>query len=385
MSRVVLVGPDVTLEHQARLLLGDQVLSIPPGAPEAVLARLLKLTTWPQLIVFGSYVTDEQSRALAQTLRRSVPTLAVSTVEATLPAELIAAGISHALPASAELEDIDALIVTAGERAAREASLMGAPRELKDRGQVVVVTAPKGGVGKTTIATNVATVLAAVHPHRVVLVDLDLQFGDVAEALALQPLRTIDEAVGPAASRDLLLVKHALTTHPSGLLVLAAPLSPAGADGITAHEISLLLRQLAHEYAAVVVDTSPGLSEHTLGAIEEADAVISVTSPDITSVRGLVKELDVLTELDLLPAQHHVVLNLSERRAARKREIEQVLGRAITHEIPRTSAVGRSTNRGVPVVADTPRDRAAGRLRELGRQIADHADPTRRSKPKKVR
>jgi len=379
MTRVVLIGPDSSLEQQAQLLLGEEVLTLAPASSEALLTRLMRLSTRPNLVVFGTHLSPAQSLELASTLRLTVPTLAVAGVEDSLVATATAAGISFVLPTGAELEDVDALFVQASERAARAASLLASPKELRKRGQVITITAPKGGVGKTTIATNLAVVLAAIRPHETVLVDLDLQFGDVAEALALTPTRSIAEAVTPAASRDALLVKHALTTHSSGLLVLAAPASPVAGDRITAHEISLVLRQLAQEYAFVVVDTSPGLSEHTLAAIDEASDVISVTSPDITSLRGLSKELAVLRELGMLPDSHNIVLNMMTRRSARRQDIERILGDTVNVEIPRSYSVERSTNRGVPVVTDDPRTRASSRLRKLGTRIAEDKLPTRRS------
>ena len=383
MTRVVLIGPDSALEQQAQLLLGEEVLTLAPAASEALLTRLMRLSTRPHLVVFGTHLSPAQSLELASTLRLTVPTLAAARVDDHLVAAATAAGISFVLPVGAELEDVDLLFVQASERAARAASLLASPKELRKRGQVITITAPKGGVGKTTIATNLAVVLAAIRPHETVLVDLDLQFGDVAEALALTPTRSITEAVTPAASRDALLVKHALTTHSSGLLVLAAPASPVAGDRIVAHEISLVLRQLAQEYAFVVVDTSPGLSDHTLAAIDESTDVISVTSPDITSLRGLAKELGVLRELGMLPDSHNIVLNMMTRRSARRQDIERILGDAVNVEIPRSYSVERSTNRGVPVVTDDPRTRASSRLRKLGTRIAEEKLPTRRSAQRK--
>ncbi|MDH6182298.1 pilus assembly protein CpaE [Microbacteriaceae bacterium SG_E_30_P1] len=376
MTRVVLIGPDSALEEQSRLLLEDQVVVFPPAETEAVLSRLFRLPVRPQLVVFGPYVTAEQTAELAARLRLTIPSLAVAGSGSEVTPADAAVGISFTLAPGAELEDVDALFVAASDRAARAAAQLSTPRELRPRGEVVVVTAPKGGVGKTTIATNVALVLAAMRPHETVLVDLDLQFGDVAEALALEPTASMADAVGPAASRDVLLVKHALTPHSSGLLVLAAPPSPVHADRITARDIAIVLRQLAQEYAFVVVDTAPGLSEHTLAAIDEAAHVISVTSPDITSVHGLTKELSVLRELSMIPESHQLVLNLMGR-GARLAEIEGALGHRVGVVVPRTGAVGRSTNRGVPVVIDSPRDRASGRFRDLATRIAERERPTR--------
>ena len=378
MTRVVLIGPDSMLEEQARLLLEDQVLVLPPTESEAVLSRMSRLPSRPQLVVFGAYVPAPQTTELAARLRLTVPTLAIAGSRTELTSEDVAAGLSFALPLGAELEAVDALFVQASDRAARAASQLGSPRDLRSRGRIIVVTAPKGGVGKTTIATNIALVLAATQPHETVLVDLDLQFGDVAEALALTPTASISDAVGKG-SRDVLLVKHAITAHASGLLVLAAPASPVYADRIQAQDVAIMLRQLAHEYSYVVIDTSPGLSDVTLAALDEAEDVITVTSPEITSLHALAKELAVLRELGMLPDSHRLVLNMADR-GVRVRDVEAVLGEAIGVTVPRSAAVMRSTNRGVPVVVDSPRDRAASRLRELGKALTSDVLPTRQRK-----
>uniref|UniRef100_UPI003342C2B2 AAA family ATPase n=1 Tax=Tessaracoccus lapidicaptus TaxID=1427523 RepID=UPI003342C2B2 len=89
------------------------------------------------------------------------------------------------------------------------------------RGQIVTVASPKGGVGKTTVATNLAVGLTQVAPERVVLVDLDLHFGDVASALNLTPTYTLPETIRPALNGDLLALKTYLTRHETGLWVVA--------------------------------------------------------------------------------------------------------------------------------------------------------------------
>src|SRR5881392_3205367 len=108
----------------------------------------------------------------------------------------------------------------------------------------------------------------------VVVLDLDLQFGDVASGLMLEPERTLADAVEGAAVQDTLVLKSYLTRHPAGIYVLCAPLNPVDADKISGEQVRHLISQLTVEFQFVVVDTAPGLGEHVLATLEVAtDAV----------------------------------------------------------------------------------------------------------------
>ncbi len=376
MSRVVLIGAHSLLEQQAALLLGDEALMYAPAATDLLLSRLIRTGEHPKLVVLGVYLPPTQVAELTSALRPSVPMIVVSTGDVELATALHGSAVDEVLSLDADIDEIDELFLRAARRAAEQSTRWGSPRELRDRGRIIVVTSPKGGVGKTTIATNLAVALAATQPHSTVLVDLDLQFGDAAMMLALNPTRSTTDAVAPVAARDIMVLKHALTPHSSGLLLLAAPPTPAGVDNISAAEIRGLLVRLAREFTHVVVDTSPGLSDHTLAALDEASSVVTVTTPDRTSLTRLSTELGVLRELDLLPESHQIVLNLGTRRSLYT--VEQILGEPPTIVIPRRGAIARGNERGVPAVIDAPRDLGAKRMRELARRVTDSTAPSRR-------
>jgi pilus assembly protein CpaE len=278
------------------------------------------------------------------------------------------AGISDVLPTTVDLDAIDLMVARAHEFS-MDASAAGRSAPSLRRlgpGRTIAVAAPKGGVGKTTIACNVAVGLALLQPGCVVLVDLDLQFGDVASTLGLQPAYFLEHAVAKGAARDSLVLKTVLARHPSGLYVVCGPESPATADRITPTQVGHLLRQLADEFLYVVVDTSPGLLEHTLTVLEEATDVVAVTSMDVSSVRGMRKELDVLDELGLLPEARQVVVNFGDRASGLTiGDVEAAIGSRVDIVLPRSRGVGASSNRGVPVIIDLPRDKAARNLRLL--------------------
>ena len=179
-------------------------------------------------------------------------------------------------------------------------------------GRVITIASPKGGVGKTTVSTNLALGLTAHAPQSTVLVDLDVQFGDCASALGLTPEYTLPDAVHGPASEDTMVLKTFLTQHPSGLYAVCGSESPAAGDTVSGEDVSRLLASLAREFRYVVVDTAPGLSEQTLAALDRATDVVMLTSMDVPGVRGLRKELDVLRELCMIPAGRHVVMNFHD-------------------------------------------------------------------------
>ena len=233
-------------------------------------------------------------------------------------------------------------------------------------GRVISVVSPKGGVGKTTVATNLAVGLARTHRHSTVLVDLDIQFGDVASALNLNPEYTLSNTLHGPASRDTMVLKTFLTLHETGLYVICGPKSPAEADSITAQQVSHLLQMLASEFEFVVVDTAPGLSEHVLAAMDASSDLVLVTSMDVPGLRGLRKELDALTELGILSDSRSVVLNFTDSRAGLSiADAQATIGTAIDVVLPRSKATPRSVNQGVPLLQSGVRDPMTKQLRGL--------------------
>lgn len=232
--------------------------------------------------------------------------------------------------------------------------------------KVVVVLSPKGGVGKTTLSVNLAVALGRVAPLSTVLVDLDAQFGDVASALGLDPVHTLRDAVGAAAASDLLVLKAYLAVHEAGFYSLSAPRDPADADRISSDAVTHLLRQLSSDFAYVVVDTSAGLTDHTLAALEVATDALFVTAMDVPGVRGLRRELTVLEELGLLPENRHLVVNLAEKKSGiTVKDIEATVRMSVTAVVPRSADLALSVNMGQPLLLSKRRSRAAVLLGKL--------------------
>jgi pilus assembly protein CpaE len=204
-----------------------------------------------------------------------------------------------------------------------------------------------------------------------VLVDLDVQFGDVASALALTPEYTLPDAVHGPASEDTMVLKTFLTQHPSGLYAVCGAENPAAGDAITGDDVSRLLAALAREFRYVVVDTAPGLTDPTLAALDRATDVVMLSSMDVPGVRGLRKELDVLRELYMIPAGRHVVMNFADPKGGLSvRDVETTIGAGVDVVLPRSKAAPASTNQGIPLLQSGRKDPMTTELRRLVARFA---------------
>lgn len=246
--------------------------------------------------------------------------------------------------------------------------------------EAIAVVAPKGGQGKTTLSINLAAGLAKVAPNSVVLVDGDLQFGDITAGLDLAPEGTIVEATSEAAIDELIL-KTTLTHHKGGFFVVASASSPELGDSVRPEALARLIEQLRRIFRFVVIDTTPGLGEHSLVVLEHVTDAIFVSNLGVPALRGLRTELELLRTLGLLPANRRIVVNQTEKNVGLNvKDAEHILGAPVDVEVPRSTAVLLASNKGVPLIDDDPRDPASRALRTLVAQIAPEAADNRAQK-----
>ena len=234
--------------------------------------------------------------------------------------------------------------------------------------RVVAVFSPKGGVGTTTIATNIAIVAAARKVDRVVLVDLDLQFGAAAAHLNLEPKQTIADVVrDEAALREPELLRTYAMRHDSGLHVLAAPMTPEAAELVTPDHVSHIAGTLLEGYESIVIDAGSTLDERILNVFELADTIVLPVYPEIPALKAMHALLDYLNEAGAIGAKATFVLNnMFARDILKPRDIEAALGTRITMDLPYYQFIYlKAVNECVPVVIGAPRSAAAERLAKL--------------------
>jgi pilus assembly protein CpaE len=230
------------------------------------------------------------------------------------------------------------------------------------------VYSPKGGVGTTTIAINLALIAAERNPNKTLIIDLDLSFGQVASHLNLQPKQSLLELVrDEAALHETELFRTYPIQHPSGVHVLAAPPTPGFASLVTGNHVELVIKRALEAYDVVVADAGALLDDRMLALFSRSDTVIIPVLPEIPALNAVHLLLDQLTETGAVGGTTLFVLNNAFARDLLKRaDVESALGAKITADLPYDAMVYlRAVNEGDPVVRSAPKSLPAERLRAL--------------------
>jgi len=247
---------------------------------------------------------------------------------------------------------------------------LGSRSEEKALGHVTVLFSGKGGAGKTTIATNLAVVIAQQGKKRVALVDFDLQFGDIAVMLNL----TEGKSIGDLAQEEGLLTPMRmdcyLIRHFSGVDILPAPLFPQDAEYVKPNHAEQILRLLKESYDYIIVDTAATFDEITLLALDMADLIHLVVTRDITTIKNAKTSLKIMESLNYRD-KIRVVLNRSDQDLGVEiADLEKGLEITVAHQITSDEKTATSAiNKGVPLVLSHPAAEISRSFRRLGERI----------------
>lgn len=324
----------------------------------------------PDVVVLGNGCPLADSLSIAESLDASqfgIHLVLIAEPDVDLMLRAMRVGIRDIVPSSVSQDELKVLVHRVSNRVSRHTVRRGTEEtEPTNSSRIIVVTSPKGGVGKSTIATNLAAALAQDAPMETVLVDLDLQFGNVGTLLGLEPLYGIDDAFESTASSDTPILKTFLTVHPSGFYALCGATSPTLKDQVTADQIKHLLQQLSSLFPYIVVDTESGIDQSTMSAIDAATDLVLVSSMDSTSATALRKEISLLGRLGLVPASRHIVLNFTDRHSGvNVREVETVIGLPVEVLIPHSLDVSIAGNLGQILVETRSRGPVAKAIGKL--------------------
>jgi pilus assembly protein CpaE len=221
------------------------------------------------------------------------------------------------------------------------------------RGKIITFFSPKGGVGRTTIATNLAVALHQSTGQPVALVDGSLPFGDIAVILNMSPkAKTIADLVGSFDQVDAEVLESVLVPHSTGIKVLLAPPTPEAAELITGANIKRVLETLRQSYAYVVVDTWPSFQEQVLTMLDVADVILTLMTLEITSLKNVRVFMEIAEKLGYDDHKVQLVANRNDSSGGIKAsDVEASLARKIPHTIVSDGrALVLAVNRGVPFV-----------------------------------
>jgi len=332
------------------------------------------LTLEPAIVIVSIDEPLSRSLATVQALTRGNPSWTVvglvSQFDRDVFRRAVLAGARDILLRNATPNDLhDSLLQAHRADAIRSVGSTHDPNA--PTGSIISVFGVKGGVGKTTLATNLAVALAQESSASVALVDLDVPFGDVALMLDIHPERDILDALDESVLDELERLQSLLVRTEHGVHVLSSPLAPDDAGAIDSRRVGRLLLRLAALHQFVLVDTPVGLTELTAASLDVAELGMLVTTPEIAALRRTHACLRLLQGLEFPTNKLQLVLNrVASKTRVSESEAIDALGHPVTWRIANDYAAMQSAALGQPVVLSQPKSNISRDIRLIARQLA---------------
>lgn len=305
-------------------------------------------------VVLGPNVDIMAALAVCDTLRTTRPTVSVVLARYDVTTELLSAAMQAGAREVVNAQDPGAVEWSVNRAFELFAALRG-PSGAAHQGKVITVWSPKGGVGKTTMAVNLALAISEQGARKVCLVDLDLAFGDVAITLQLFPTHSIEQAIGAESSLDAELLTTLLTRHAESLMILAAPAQPDTRDRVTPALVAVVLRTLRETFDYIVIDTAPAFDEQTLTALDGTDELVLVATLDVPTLKNVKVALETLEMLNVAEGHRHLLLNRADDEVGISADrVESILGMPPAAKVPTSIEIAASTNAGQPIMLKNP-------------------------------
>jgi len=247
----------------------------------------------------------------------------------------------------------------------------GERQEAPAHGTVITVFGAKGGIGKTTISTNLATALVRATSSTVVLVDMDTRFGDVAIMMDVAVEQSIADLARRVDQMDRDTVRDYLVRHHSGVMILPAPLHPTEWRNVTPQQIAKIINLLAQSHDYIIIDTPGTFNEIVAATLESAGLILLVTSMDIASIKDTALALEMLQSAAVSEDKVKLMINHSTAaNTLREEDVERVLEYRVFWRIPHDLNVATSTQLGQPVVITKPYARVSRSISDLAAALS---------------
>jgi pilus assembly protein CpaE len=388
----VLIVDDIpeTRDHLSKLLSLEEGIDVAGGAGSGEEAIQLAMEMRPDVVVMDINMPGMDGVAAAEIISQRLPSSPIIMMSVHGEAEQLkrslTAGAREFLVKPFSADEFSTTIRRVFEKelirrhqaeSAMPAVPVGPPLDAADLGehQIIGVFSPKGGAGRTTIATNLALALHRETGGRVCLVDANLQFGDVGVLLNLNPKnRSMLDAV-EGGEPDAEITNSVVIDHSTGIRVLLAPPSPEGADLVTPQYLRRMVDHLRDTHDFVVVDLPSALNDHSLAIMDAADQIVVLTALEITTIKNVRLFLEVADQLEYDRSKIRLVVNRSDSaQGIRIADVEASIRRSIDGTIVSDGRLAvLAVNRGVPFVVSHPDGALSRDIFKLARTLAGDA------------
>ncbi len=408
----VLVVDDIpeTRDHLTKLLSFESDIDVVGAAASGREAIEMATKLHPDVVLMDINMPDMDGIAATEQLSATVPSVAVVMMsvqgEADYLRRSMLAGAREFLVKPFSSDELTASIRQVHARERDKASRIAATTPLvrpsasgsgaegsDELGQVVAVFSPKGGVGRTTVAVNLAVAAATELGKKVVIVDGSFQFGDVGVLLNLNPRsKSIADLVPELEAGDLDSLDTFVITHSSGVKALLAPPSPEMAELVTPAGIKRIIEALRIDNDLVVVDCTAYFNDTTLAILDVADIILTMLSLEITSIKNMRLFLEVAEQLGYEAGKVRLILNRADSALGiRVTDVENSIGRKVDETIVSDGrSVVYALNRGVPFFLSNKEAQVSQDILRLARTVissdrtsAPAGDDSRKSTQKK--
>jgi pilus assembly protein CpaE len=333
----------------------------------------------PNVMLIGAYIPGD-GYTLAERISASFPWISIIMVEEELREETmrkaIFAGAKDVLifpfTPSKLVDSIYRSFQIEKKKQDIQRDKTPALRKKSRQGQIIPVFSTKGGVGKTFVSINLAVSLAQHTKEKVVLIDLDLDFGNAALALNIIPRYTINDVINEIRNLDQDLMESYLIPHRSGIKVLAANAQPQMTEFVNAEHIELIIKVLQSLFDYVIIDMPARFYDPVDPAFQVADLLMLVTTQDVATIRNIKSCMASLNSLNYPKHKIKLVLNKAETHSDIKyKDVETTLNQNLFTIIPAEyKLVSSSLNKGIPVVLLYPRAKVSRKFQELARRVS---------------
>ena len=369
--RVAVIDQDLNGRADVNKVLAVSGFTVVGEAGYGIEAVSLAKKSDPDVIVIA--VEEPTIRALqtVEALSDMLPNTAIigySTIrKPEAMRKAMVAGVSDFLAAPVKDEDlVNSIYTVLAQQERKRQRIAGEADEPVAAGSVITVFGAKGGIGKTTIATNVATALVQKTHQSAVLIDLDTRFGDVGILMDIPVERSIADLAVDEDSINAEMVQDCLYQHNSGVYILPAPIRPTDWRNVHAGHIEKIVTTLTQSYDYVVLDTPGTFNDIVARALELASVVVLVATVDMASLKDTLLAIDMLRSWNFPQEKIKLVINATnEATNVKPHEVKRMLGREVFWSLPYDRNISTATQLGMPIILAKPQSKASESMVEM--------------------